>query len=592
MNRPAEKPECRIEALAVSRGIGIGPIAILAERRRRLSRVEISAADVETELVRLHQAAESAARKLARISQLGVTNGEKPGAGIFDVQLLMLAPNSLPEKVGAYIKNEHVNAEWALKRVAEDYLEKQGSSGDQRFREKSLDIEDAVERLMAEMVNSAFKVPAEYRGAVIAARELRPSMIVELARAKPAALITERGGWTSHTSILARELGLPMASGIKNIARMFASGDLVIVDGFRGEVVLNPADSTVEYFSGISRETPANRASAVHGGSPVETLDGVAITIQANVDLPETYRFARTLGARGIGLWRSESLVRDLSWIPSEDEQTAAYLAMAQAAGSDGVRIRTFDIGRQHFEGEILNEANPSLGLRSIRLSLTDTDGFRRQLRAILRASVDARVDIVLPMVSGVSDIERSREILDTARKDLKEAGIPFGEPRLGAMIEVPSAVLTARQIAQRADFLCLGTNDLVQYLLAADRDNDSVADWYQTLHPGVIRAIGEVLAAANSASIPAAVCGEMAGSPFYVPVLIGLGARELSMNVTSITQVRRLIGGINAGDAARLVESVRSSETVEETESLLRKYYLENWGALFPPGLLEVKHR
>lgn len=592
MTRPAEKPERRIAALAVSRGIGIGPIAFLEEPRQHLSRVEIAATDVEAELVRLRQAAEAAAKKLIRISELAVTTGEKERAGIFDVQQLILAPTSLPEKVAAYIKTEQVNAEWALKMVTDDYLEKQGLSADARFREKSLDIEDAAERLMAEMMNSGFKSSTEYRGAVIAARELRPSMVIELARAEPAALITERGGWTSHTSILARELGLPMASGVKNISRACASGDLVIVDGFRGEVVLDPADSTLEYFNAMRSETPVNGAPTMKSIFPTETLDGLAITIQANVDLPDGYRHARSLGARGIGLWRSESLIRDFRWIPSEDEQAAVYREIAEAAGSDGVRIRTFDIGRQHFGGETPDEANPSLGLRSIRLSLTDTDGFRRQLRAILRASVDANVSILLPMVSGVSEIERSREILAEAREDLIKAGIAFGSPSLGAMIEVPSAVLTAREIAQRADFLCLGTNDLVQYLLAADRDNDSVADWYQTLHPAVIRAIGEVLAAAEAASTPAAVCGEMAGSPFYVPVLIGLGARELSLNVTSIAQVRRLIGGINAAAAVRLVEKVRASETAEDTETLLRDYYLENWGELFPPGLLEIRHR
>lgn len=591
MTRPAGKPERRIEALAVSRGIGIGPIAFLEEKRQPLSRIDISAAEVESELFRLQQAAERAIGKLTRISESAVT-GENMGAGIFDVQMLMLAPAALPEKIGRYIKDERVNAEWAIKMVVDDYLGKQVSAADQRFREKSLDIEDAAERLMEEMVHSGYQVPPEYRGAVIAARELRPSMVVELARAEPAALITERGGWTSHTSILARELRLPMASGIKNISRSFASGDLVIVDGVRGEVVVNPADSTVEYFNGISREIPANGAAAAWTEYPVETLDGMTITIQANVDLPEIYRHARSLGARGIGLWRSESLIRDVNRIPSEDEQTAAYREIARAAGSDGVRIRTFDVAKHQFEGKAPDEANPSLGLRSIRLSLTDTDGFRRQLRAILRASAGANVDVVLPMVSGVADIDRSRQLLDEAREDLKKAGVAFGTPRLGAMIEVPSAVLTAGEIARRADFLCLGTNDLVQYLLAADRDNDLVADWYQTLHPAVIRAIDEVLAAARAVPIPAAVCGEMAGSPFYVPVLIGLGARELSMNVTSITQVRRLISGITAADAVRLVESVRSSDTAERTENLLRGHYLEHWAALFPPGLLEVRHR
>ncbi len=323
------------------------------------------------------------------------------------------------------------------------------------------------------------------------------------------------------------------------------------------------------------------------------TKDGVEIVIRVNTDAPEIYRQARDQGASGVGLYRSEAIFDRMGSFPSEDEQFAAYTQIAAATGEAGVRIRTFDVGVGQLSGDAkVIERNPSLGLRSIRLSLTDQGYFRTQIRAILRASYGNSIDIVLPMISGVDEIFRLRSIIDEEKYELRAVGLPIGEPLLGAMIEVPSAVLTVNEIAQNVDLLCLGTNDLVQYLLAVDRDNESVADWYQTLHPAVIRSIREVVDAANNANIPLNICGEVAGSPFYTPLLIGLGARELSMNVNSIPNIRNLISGITCGEAAQLVDSISSCSTAAEIEDKLRAHYLENWSELFPSRLLYAKNR
>jgi phosphotransferase system enzyme I (PtsI) len=266
---------------------------------------------------------------------------------------------------------------------------------------------------------------------------------------------------------------------------------------------------------------------------------------------------------------------------------------MAGAAGESGVNIRTFDISVDQLTGvRSLPERNPSLGLRSIRLGLADPFHFRIQIRAILRAAVDQFVDILLPMVSNVEEIWQAKEIIDEEKERLRAAGIPFGDPQIGAMIEVPSAVMTAQTIARNVDFLCLGTNDLVQYLLAVDRDNEAIGNLYQSLHPSVIRAISEVIAAADRSQIPIMICGEMAGSAFYVPLLIGLGAREISMNVNSVAPIRRLISGITVSACKGLVESLVDRETADQNETLLRSFYLENWAELFPYGLLDSKHR
>lgn len=590
MQPDTTKSERRLPALAISRGIGIGQVAFLHGDRRQFFRVDLDEEQVGAECARLRVAIVESARQLRGLATSDGSDHFPDISDIFNVQLLMLEESSLVGKIENFITDNKVNAEWALKIVAEEYIQRQLSVADGRFREKSLDIEDVADRLMSFLAGS--KAWTAYPGAVVVARELRPSAVMELAKSNPAALVTERGGWTSHASIIAREFKLPMAAGVKNLTQILRHGDHVIVDGIQGQIVVNPDISTVEYFLGISQANRTNGISTTAFEKALVTLDGTEIAICANVDIPEGYLQARRLGARGIGLFRSESLIGNLAAIPSEDEQALAYRRMADAVGGDRVKIRTFDIGPNQFEDDAPLERNPSLGLRSIRLSLSETESFRTQIRAILRAAAAGGIDIVFPMISGVSEIERSRTILDEEREKLERAGVHIGSPQIGAMIELPSAVLTAREIARHVDFLCLGTNDLVQYLLAVDRDNDSVADWYQSLHPAVIRAIIEVVTAAEAADKPIAVCGEIAGSPFYVPVLIGLGVRELSMNVNSISQVRRLVSGVTLGETIALAESIKGCETSHQTEHILREFYRENWSSLFPANLLNEKHR
>lgn len=593
MQQAVNKPERRLPALAVSRGIGIGRVVFLHGEKRKFFRIDLDAAQVQAEIARLSAAVQESIRQLQDLAGTDDPDPLHPVSSIFGVHLLILEESSLIEKIETVIRDNKVNAEWALQVVSDQYLEKQSSVADAAFREKYLDIEDVADRLMTALSGAPSNAQLGYSGAIVVASEVRPSSLMELTKSKPAALITERGGWTSHTSILAREFRLPMASGIRNLSTVFSHGDHVIVDSMHGEVILNPEMTTLKHFRKINFGDSNGTAVPAAIENPLFTLDGVEIAIRANVDLPEGYQLAQTLGARGIGLFRSESLIGSRRAMPSEDEQFLAYRHIADVTRQDGVNIRTFDIGSQHFgsHGQSV-EVNPSLGLRSIRLSLSDSTNFRTQIRAMLRAAADRKISIALPMIPGVSEILRSKIIIDEERQRLADAGIPFGEVKLGAMIEIPSAVLTAGEIAQHVDFLCLGTNDLVQYLLAVDRDNDAVAEWYQTLHPAVIRAIAAVLAAAENSSIPVAVCGEMAGSPFYVPVLIGLGARELSMNVNSITHIRRLVSGISVNETVSLVERIKICQTAAETEDVLREYYSENWSGLFPSGLLNTKHR
>lgn len=593
MNQAASKPERRLSALAVSRGIGIGRVVFLHGDKRHFYRIDLDPSQIDSELKRFRAAVDASATQLRNLTESNAPDPNRSVSDIFGVHLLIVEESSFIKKISDVIADQKVNAEWALKVVSDEYLQKQFVAADYHLREKHLDIEDVAQRLLTALNGSPPTTQLMYSGAVVVARELRPSAIMELKKCNPAALITERGGWTSHTSILAREFKLPMASGIRNLDQALFHGDRVVVDGINGQVILNPNMETIKHFRALGAATLVNDYLPDETGKATATLDGTTIVIRANVDIPEAYQLAKNFGAEGIGLFRSESLVSRPGSMPSEDEQISAYRQLAELTCDGGLKIRTFDIGIDHFRDSGFSpERNPSLGLRSIRLSLSDSGHFRTQIRSILRAAAGKKIDIVLPMISGVSEILRSKAIINEERAKLSDDGIVFGSPKLGAMIEVPSAILTANEIAQKVDFICLGTNDLVQYLLAVDRDNDSVADWYQTLHPAVIRAINEVLEAAKLAGIPVTVCGEMAGSAFYAPLLIGLGARDLSMNVNSIRHIRHLLSGIDVSEATSLVDRVKACETAEETESLLHDYYLKNWSGLFPSGLLNSKHR
>lgn len=580
--------ERRIKATSVSRGIGIGQVVFFAQTDQRVSHVGIDEDKIVAEIGRLRAAVQSARSKIDQLAK-----AQNSTASVFGAHLLIVDESPFIAEIENVIRERRVNAEWAVRLISEHRRKRQKTVPDDRFREKSVDIADVAEHIINELTgfsNSHWVAPPE---SVVVARELRPSNIVLIARSFPAAIVTERGGWTSHASILARELKVPMVAGAQNLESTVAEHDNVIVDAVGGEVIIDPDIDTIEKYRTITMERATGEDYTASIRNSCITRDGTEIIIRANAESAIAYETARHAGAAGIGLFRSELLIKTAGQIPGEDEQCAAYTDIAEAVGEGGVRIRTFDIGVAQFSsGKVRTENNPSLGLKSIRLSLTEHEYFRAQLRALLRAAAGLEIDIILPMVTGLDEILRTREIIDFEREKLVAAGTPIGEPRLGAMIEVPSALLTAREIAENVDFLCLGTNDLVQYLLAVDRDNEAVSSWYQTLHPAVFRAITQVISAGTEANKPVVVCGEMAGSPFYVPLLIGAGARELSMNVNSIQNVRRLIAGITVDDAAGLFQHVMKCKTSNETEAELHAFYLESWSDLFPPDILSAKHR
>ena len=573
---------------AVSRGVAVGKVVCLHGKKRQFYRIELSDSQIERELKRFRAAVRLAQKQLKKLGS------HKSGtqAQIFETHQMILEDNALSSKIETIIGEQKFNAEWAIKMVAERYISIYKDITDEHLRERRTDLEDVTERLLTALGGSRQPVVALEKDSIIVAQEVNPSTLVELSKKNLKAVITESGGWTSHTFILARELNLPAVTGIKEILEKFQTGDEVLVDGYNGQIVLMPKTETVKkYADSAERFQETKRESFETKKGEIKTLDGRKINICVNLDISQDYKTAKRFGAKGIGLFRSEFLFNRHQGFPSEAEQIHAYRKLAELTGADMVNIRTFDLNLENVSDETeFREKNPALGLRAVRLSLVQEKQFRIQLRALLQSSKAENLSIILPMISDLSEIRRAKEILEEEKSKLKRKKISVGNLKIGTMIEVPSAFLMIEEIASEVDFMNLGTNDLVQYLLAVDRDNEGVADWFRTLHPAVLRAVKKIIEASEKSGKPLVVCGEMAGSPFYAPILVGFGANDLSMNVNSIPRVRKVLENIAFEEAAEIAKSLLSCKTADESEQLLRQNLHAKWSHLFPADTLSLK--
>jgi phosphotransferase system enzyme I (PtsI) len=556
---------------------------------RHIYRATLEESDVEREARRWRAAVRLARRQLLKIKERAQQALGAEHAYIFDAHLLMLEDKKLLDDVESYIRLERANAEWAVKVVGDRILAVYAEIKDDYLRERGSDIEDVMQRILVALSGEGPGYRKLTEDAVIVSEDLLPSAVAELDFKYARAIATDAGGWTSHTAIIARGLGIPAVVGLREFYRRARTGDPVIVDAFAGEVILHPEQETIEHYKALSADARrAGLAVAESASGPLRTEDGVDVIIRANLELPAEFEGLHRFGARGVGLYRSEFLMSQRGRMPHEDEQCEAYEEIARLAGKDGATIRLFDLGGDKAVGTFSDgERNPALGLRAIRFSLRHEDELRTQVRAILRAATHGRLNIVLPMISDLTDVRRARSIIDEERAGLVKRGIAVGQVPMGAMIEVPAAVLIADKIAREVDFFSLGTNDLVQYLLAVDRGNDEVADWFRSLHPSVLVSIKRAIDAARAASIPAVVCGEMASTPAYAAILLGLGATELSMTISAIPRVRRTVAGISVGEAKQIAEECLDCETADDVEELVRVRLGSRWPHLFPPKSL-----
>jgi len=564
--------ELRCKGLGVSDGVVIGRVLRLQEGTRNVYRAEIAEADLERERRRFRAAVRVARRQLETIKDRAEKELGRGHAYIFDAHLLFLQDAKLTRDVEDYIVKERSNAEWAAKVVGDRLLSIYTQINDEYLRERGSDIEDVIQRLLANLTGEGPKYPNLSEDAVVVSTDLLPSTIAELNLNHVKAIATDGGGWTSHMAIIARGLGLTTVVGLRDFYQRTRTGDRIIVDARRGEVVLHPAEETIAQYQ-FTSAGPAPAPDGEIERGPVKTLDGVEISLRANVELSTEFQAVRDFGACGVGLFRSEFLLSRPGLMTSDTEQYETYKSLTEAAGEYGAIVRLFDVGGEVGPDMKERERNPALGLRAVRFNLRHQEIMRTQVRAILRAAATGPLSLVIPMVADVGDVRMAKRVIEEELERLKAENVSCSPVQIGAMIEVPSAVLTAEKIAGEVDFFELGTNDLVQYTLAVDRGNNKVSEWFRTLHPAVLYGIDRTVQAAKAAGIPVIVCGEMASTPAYAVLLVGLGAIDLSMTPAMIPAVRAVLSQINTNEARAVALKCLAAATADEVEELWLNY-------------------
>jgi phosphotransferase system enzyme I (PtsI) len=556
----------------VSPGLGTGPAYVVARNEVNVPRTNIDRDAVEDELKRFRAALRGAQDQLEAIKGR-LEHGEH--RQILKAQQMMLRDPDLIMRTEALIKNELINAEWAVSLSVNEIRDTLAKASDELFRERQFDVRFMGERLIMTLGGEERDSITPPEGSVVIAHDLSPADTAQLARHRIAGLVTEEGGQTSHTAIIARALRIPAVVGVDDLISVVETGDPIIVDGVHGVVHIRPKQAqidalVVEVEKYVAFEQHIHKEHAL----PAQTDDGENILLRANVALEEEIDVARRFGAEGVGLYRTEFMFMNRDTAPTEEEHYRTAKALLQRWAPHPVRIRTFDLGSDKQckalgMGEL--EANPAMGLRSMRLSLRRRDEFLAQLRGLLRAALHGPLQIMFPLISGLQELAAARVAFDEARAQLVEQGLPHADHvPVGVMIEVPSAAIIADLMARHVDFMSIGTNDLIQYTLAIDRENDDVNYLYDPLHPAILRLIKMTCDAGKTAGIPVSLCGEMAGDPRYTWVLVGLGLRELSMQASAIPVIKNVIRSSSLDEMDALAAAVLACETASDTRRLV----------------------
>ncbi len=559
--------EKTFNGIGASPGIVIGRAYLLDRRKIVVAGQRIEDVDVRKEVARFRKAVDLAKTQIEEIRKRFTRDLGKSHRYILDTHLMLLEDRMLVEGTVKRIREARVNSEGALRETVDGIVRKFDAIADEYLRERKHDVEQVGDRVLRNLVGRRQENLADIRDeAVIIAHDLAPTDTLMMRKDKILGFATDAGSRTSHTAILARSLGIPAAVGLETITGAVKTGDVVILDGIHGMVVVDPDEETfLEYLKKQRRYKYFEQELYKLRDLPAETLDGHRVHLQGNIELPEEVSTVVDHGGAGIGLYRTEFLFLNKPALPTEQQHYEAYRHVVERAAPHEVVIRTLDVGGDKIglPGVFEKEPNPVMGLRAIRFCLNNRDIFRTQLRGILRASVHGKVRIIYPMISGLAELRETKRILEEVKADLRAEGIPFDDGiKNGIMIEVPSAAMIADLLAREVDFFSVGTNDLIQYTLAIDRGNEHVAFMYEPLDPAVLRLLQRVSHAAHEAKIDLAMCGEMAGDPLYAAILIGLGFQYLSMNVASIPWVKKVIRSVRMQDALELAELVMQQPT------------------------------
>ena len=563
--------------IAVSPGVVTGPALVLGSENFRIPRKFVSRDAVDAELQRFHAARDAVCHDIKGNEQLVSSQlGEQYGA-IFTAHLQMAQDPRLIREVESLIRDQFRSPEFAVSRVLRGYAEQLQKMGDRYLSERALDIFDLEKRLLRQLLGeSREELKNLTEPVIILATDLTPGETATLNTKFVLGFATEVGGHTSHTAILAGALEIPAIVGLGRFLAGVSGGETVILDGDHGQVIIDPSDERLQQVEASqvrSRRVRERLGRMVE--LPAETLDGQRVTICGNIEFPEEVRQCIKRGADGIGLYRTEFLFLSGNREPSESDHFEAYCRVVEACGDLPVVIRTLDIGAdkvpQLMAEQLSVGPNPMLGLRSIRLSLMNTQMFKRQLRAILRASVHGNVKVMFPLVSTLLEFRQAKMILMDVMEDLEDEGIPFRRNlQVGMMVEVPSAVILAEEFAREVDFFSIGTNDLIQYTLACDRSNPTVANLYRSGDPSILRLIQMVLRAAEKYGKPVTVCGQMSSDPRFIPLLLGMGLRSLSATPQAIPRLKEVVRNLSISEAVRISQHACSLDLARDVEHYL----------------------
>jgi phosphotransferase system enzyme I (PtsI) len=568
--------ERSFQGIGVSPGVARGRIYVYSVAEEVVPEYDVAAADVPKEVARFEAALIKTREQLHELQgRIASGIGSSSPSTILDVHLSITEDPALIDSVINRLQQERKNVEFVFNDVARKYVATLSELQDELFRERAADVQDVTRRIMRNLLGHDHRALTNLPpGTIVVAHELSPSDTTSLDRHHVSGFATDVGSHTSHSAIVARSMNLPAVVGLRNLSKFVHDGQPAILDGYSGTLIVEPSEQTLFIYGQleVKRHSVQERLDALHD-LPAQTLDGHRMILSGNIELPSDAAVVIAAGAEGIGLFRTEFLYLNRSEFPSEDEQYVQYLEVARLVKPHSVIIRTLDIGGDKFRSEDTSpqEVNPFLGFRAIRFCLANVDIFEAQLRAILRASAEGNVKIMYPMISGVAEVVQANDILREVMHDLKKEGIPFDEQiPVGAMIEIPSAALTAEMIAPEVDFFSIGSNDLIQYTMAVDRVNEKVANLYEPTHPAILRLIRSVVEAAHNNEIWVGVCGEMAGEPLFAPLLLGMGIDELSAASSSLPRVKEVIRRLTLREAQELAAASLHANSGREVLAML----------------------
>ena len=582
------KGEKVFRGIAVSAGICRGKILVLHRARHIIARRGLADHEVTEEVGRFEKALVQTRQQILEIQDKVLKTLSAKEADIFEAHLLMLEDQVLVDEVIRMIRDQKVNADFAFHTVAERYVTALVAANDEYLRERANDMRDLLSRVLDNLleVRDDFDLRHLAEPCILVSHDLSPSTTAQLDKKFVLGFATDIGGQTSHTAIMARSLGIPAAVGLQTVSQELESGDYALLDGYNGTIIVNPTDQTLFEYGQLAKiKASLEEKLREIRQQPAVTLDGKFIHLSANIEDQQDIEAVLTHGAEGVGLFRTEYLFISRESLPTEEEQYQSYRKVAAALKPSPVIIRTLDLGGDKFAShlQLAQEVNPFLGWRAIRFCLAQPELFRAQLRAILRASAEGNVKMMYPMISGLDELSRANALVDQCRAELRAEGLPFDEKmEIGAMIEIPSAALIADALASRVKFFSIGSNDLIQYTLAADRTNEKVSHLYEPTHPAIIRLIKMTVEAAHQHGIWVGVCGEIAGDPVLAPLLIGLGVDELSAAPPVVAQVKYIVRRLRLTEAQALAEFALHCESPVEIHARCRELARETAPSLF----------